>query len=45
LAAYLNNVKEGTAPTVAVSATAVESNTIDLNSVLNGSVVDAYLMV
>jgi hypothetical protein len=45
LAAYLNNVKESTAPTVAVSATAVESNTIDLNSALNSSVVDAYLMV
>jgi hypothetical protein len=45
LATYLNNVKEGTAPTVAVSATAIESNTIDLNSALNGSVVDAYLMV
>lgn len=45
LAAYLNNVKEGTAPTVAVSATAIESNTVDLNSALNGSVVDVYLIV
>lgn len=45
LAAYLNNVKEGTAPTVAVSATALESNTIDLNSALDGHVVDAYLIV
>lgn len=45
LAAYLDNTKEGTAATVAVSATAVESNTIDLNSALDGKVVDAYLMV
>lgn len=45
LAAYLDNTKEGTAPTVAVSATALESNTIDLNSALNGKVVDAYLIV
>lgn len=45
LAAYLDNVKEGTAPTVAVSATALESNTIDLNSALNGKVVDVYLIV
>lgn len=43
-AAYLNNVKEATAPTVAVSATAVESNTVTLNSALDGSavVVDYY---
>ena len=45
LAAYLGNTKEGTAPTVAVNSTAIESNTIDLNSTLNGSVVDAYLIV
>ncbi len=45
LFAFLNNVKEGTAPTVAVSATEVESNTIDLNSALDGHVVDAYLLV
>jgi hypothetical protein len=44
-AAYLNNVKEGTAPTVAVSASALESNTMTLNSALNGSIVDAYLFV
>lgn len=42
---YLNNVKEGTDPTVAVSASAVESNTIDLNSALNGTIVDSYLIV
>lgn len=45
LAAYLDNVKEGTPPTVAVSATDLESNTITLNSALNGKVVDAYLIV
>jgi hypothetical protein len=45
LAAYLNNVKEGTAPTVAVSSSAVESNTIDLNSALDGNQVDVYLIV
>lgn len=42
---YLNNVLEGTAATVTVSATAIESNTIDLNSALNGTVVDVYLHV
>lgn len=42
---YLNNVLEGTAATVTVSATAIESNTIDLNSALDGHVVDIYLMV
>jgi hypothetical protein len=31
-AAYLNLVREGTAPTVATSATVIESNTADLNS-------------
>lgn len=45
LAAYLDNAKEGTAPTVTVSATAIESNTIKLNSALAAKVVDAYLIV
>lgn len=45
LAAYRNNVLEGTAPAVALSATLIESNTVDLNSALNGTVVDVYLMV
>lgn len=45
LAAFLDNAKEGTAPTVTVSATAIESNTIKLNSALAGKVVDAYLIV
>jgi len=43
--AYHNNTKEGTAPTVTVSSTVLESNTIDLNTALNSSVVDAYLIV
>lgn len=45
LSAYLDNTKESTAPTVAVSASALESNTITLSSSLSGKVVDAYLMV
>ena len=45
LMTFLNNVLEGTAATIAMSATAIESNTIDLNSALNGTVVDAYLIV
>jgi hypothetical protein len=45
LFAFLDNTKEGTAPTVAVSATDFEGNTIDLNSALAGKVVDAYLVV
>jgi hypothetical protein len=42
---YLNNVKEGTAPTITISASLIESNTIKLNSTLNGSRVDVYLNV
>jgi hypothetical protein len=44
IAAYLGGTKEGTAPTVAVSASALESNTVDLNSATNGSevIVDFY---
>lgn len=45
LAAFLDNAKEGTAPTVTVSTTAIESNTIKLNSALTAKVVDAYLIV
>jgi hypothetical protein len=45
LDAYIDNAKEGTAPTVAVSSTSLESNTVDLNSALNGKVVDVYLLV
>ncbi len=44
VAAYLDGAKEGTAPTVAVSASALSSNTVDLNSALNGDevIVDYY---
>jgi len=43
-AAYLNNTKDA-GPAVTVSATALESNTVDLNSALNGKAVDVYLFV
>lgn len=39
LRAFLGGVLEGTAPTVAFSATALESNTVTLNSALNGTAV------
>jgi len=44
VAAFLNGAKEGTAPTVAVSSTAIESNTVQLNSALDASavIVDFY---
>lgn len=44
LAAYLNGVKETTAPTVAFDSTNISGNTATLNSALNGSavVVDFY---
>ena len=45
IASYLNNTLEGTAATITASATAIESNTIDLNSASNGNVIDAYLVV
>ena len=44
LKAYLDNVLEATAPTVTTSATAIESNTVDLHSALDGSAVDIYLI-
>lgn len=42
--AFLGGAREGAAPTVAVSAAALESNTLTLNSALNGSavIVDLY---
>ncbi|MED4599876.1 hypothetical protein P9314_04030 [Paenibacillus validus] len=43
--AFRNNAKEGTAPTVTTSETALESNTVLLNSALNGTAVDVYLFV
>jgi hypothetical protein len=45
IGSFLNNVLEATAAAITASATAIESNTIDLNSALNGTVVDAYLVV
>jgi hypothetical protein len=42
---FLNDVVEATEPTVTVSATDIEGNTIDLNSALNGTAVDTYLLV
>lgn len=44
LAAFRNGARETTAPTVAVSESAVESNTVTLNSALNGTdvVIDYY---
>lgn len=45
LFAFLDNTKEGNAPTVTTSATDFEGNTLDLNSALAGKVVDAYLIV
>lgn len=45
LAAYKDNAKEGTAPTVTTDVDEVEKNTVDLDSALNSKVVDVYLMV
>ncbi len=45
LAAYLDNAKEATSPTVITSAITLENNTIKLNSALNGKNVDVYLIV
>jgi hypothetical protein len=45
LLAALGNVREATAPTVAVSTTAYESNTVDPNSALNATVFDVYYLV
>jgi hypothetical protein len=42
---YLNNVLEGTAATITASSTVLSSNTIDLNSASNGSIIDSYLVV
>lgn len=44
LAVAVNNVRETNAPTVAVSATALESNTVDPHTALAGQVVDIYLI-
>jgi hypothetical protein len=43
--AYLNKVKEGTAPTFTSDPENIEHNTITLNSPLNGEDVDVFLIV
>ncbi len=43
--AFLGGTKEGTAPTVTVSSTALESNTVSLNSALNGTAVNLFYLV
>lgn len=45
LFAALNNVREATAPTVTISTSAIESNTVLLNSALAAQVVDLYYVV
>jgi hypothetical protein len=45
LLASLGGTKEATAPTVTASASALESNTVDLNSALDGSEVAIYYLV
>lgn len=42
---FLNNVIEGTPATVGFSSSALESNYIDLNSALDGTVVDAFFVL
>jgi len=42
---FLNNMEEKTAPDVKTDANNIDGNTITLNSALNGTVVDAYLLV
>lgn len=42
LHAHLGTTRESTAPTVAVSSSAVESNTVDLNSSCNGTAVTIF---
>lgn len=42
IAAIFDGTREATAPTVTASATALESNTVDLNTALNSKQVDIY---
>lgn len=44
MAAYLADAREGTAPTVATSPSAVESNTVTLNTALDGTAVHVYAL-
>jgi hypothetical protein len=43
--AFLNDSKEATDPAVTVDPANIENNTMDLNTALNSSKVDAYLVV
>lgn len=43
--AFHNNAREGTPPTMVADADELEKNTADLNTALNGSVVDLYYIV
>jgi len=45
IAASLNNVREATAPTVAVNATSIHYNTVLLSSALDGTDVDVYYLL
>ena len=45
LDAFLDKALEGTAPTLTVDAANIELNTFELNSALNGTQVDAFLVV
>lgn len=45
LAAYINGAKEATAPTVAVSTSALESNTISFNTTPSGKATHYFLIV
>jgi hypothetical protein len=45
LVTFLNNTKESVDPTVSVDASNIESNTVDLNTALNGTQVDLHLIV
>jgi len=45
LGAFLDNKREGTVPTVKTDADNLENNTVLLNSALDGTVVDVYLIV
>lgn len=42
---FVDNAIEATAATVTVSATAIESNTLDPNTALSGKAVDAYFFI
>jgi hypothetical protein len=44
LKSYFDNIEESTPPTVVVSSTTLEDNTIDLNSVLDSKVIDIYFI-